>query len=134
MATGNVSGTRARHAQPEPRKSNRPKAIICKSGPAAVLDACMMELSRETEIEQIATLAEGMQRCLDGDVDILFVNLFSFTARELTALAAFRSLRPSQPIVGVAGPEMQDAFIGFDIVDDVRIIPNTSLGSIQPRA
>jgi hypothetical protein len=94
----------------------------------------MLHLSRETDIEHISTLAEGMERCLQGGVDILFVNLFSFTARELTALAAFRSLRPSQPIVGLAGPEMEDAFIGCDLVDDVRIVQTQAESRTHPRA
>jgi hypothetical protein len=135
MASGHVSEALVARSQPRQPKSIRPKALICKSGPSEVLDACMLQLSRETDIEQIPTLAEGMQRCLLGGVDILFVNLFSFTARELTALAAFRSLRPAQPVVAVAGPEMEDAFLGSDLVDDVRILSGIgSSSSIPSRA
>lgn len=134
MDNGYVSEAFVARSQPVRPKSNRPKALICKSGPAEVLDLCLMELSRETDVEQLPTLAEGMKRCLEGGVDILFVNLFSFTARELTALAAFRSLRPSQSVVAVAGPEMENAFIGSDIVDDVRIVSGLTHQSVHPRA
>jgi len=134
MASLDSSEARATHLQAKQPKLNRPKALICKSGPAEVLDLCMMQLSREAEIEQIPTLAEAMERCLEGGVDILFVNLFSFTARELTALAAFRSLRPAQSVVAVAGPEMRNAFLGSDIVDDIRIVSGSTHTTVHPRA
>jgi hypothetical protein len=132
MASLDVTNARtARHQDVQPR-SDRPKALICKSGPAEVLDICMMQFSEEADIEQVATLAEAMQRCLNGGVDILFVNLFSFTARELTALAAFRSLRPAQTVIAVAGPEMSNAFIGSDLVDEVRIVAGSNRSILHP--
>jgi len=134
MDNGPASKASLMRVQPKPQHPRRPNALICKAGPAEAIDTCMLQLSRETEVEQISTLAEGMQRCLQGGVDILFVNLFTFTARELTALAAFRSLRPSQPVVGLAGPEMEDAFIGCDLVDDVRIVSTHAQSATHPRA
>jgi riboflavin biosynthesis pyrimidine reductase len=132
MASLDVTSARTARLQGMQPKSDRPKALICKSGPAEVLDICMMQFSEEADIEQVATLAEAMQRCLDGGVDILFVNLFSFTARELTALAAFRSLRPAQTVIAVAGPEMSNAFIGSDLVDEVRIVAGSNHAILHP--
>jgi hypothetical protein len=132
MASLDVTSARTARLQGMQPKSDRPKALICKSGPAEVLDICMMQFSEEADIEQVATLAEAMQRCLDGGVDILFVNLFSFTARELTALAAFRSLRPAQTVIAVAGPEMSNAFIGSDLVDEVRIVAGSNRSILHP--
>ena len=114
---------------------NRPKALICKTGPVEVLDVCLMHLNQEADVDQVATLAEAMSRCLQGQVDILFVNLFSFTARELTALSAFRSMMPDQAVVAVAGQEMRNAFLGSDIADEVFILPpRPNHNSVQPRA
>ncbi|MBI3448135.1 MAG: hypothetical protein HY049_04350 [Acidobacteria bacterium] len=134
MASGQPSVAETMVAQPVPPMPTRPKALICKTGPAEALDACMMKIGREVDLEALDTLAEGMERCLRGGVDILFVNLFSFTARELTAIAAFRSLRPLQPVVAVAGPEMRNAFVGSSLFDDVRIVPTASEGFIHPQA
>jgi len=134
MTSLDVTNTRATRFDAARPKSDRPRALICKAGPVEVIDICMMQFSQEADIEQVATLAEAMQRCLDGGVDILFVNLFSFTARELTALAGFRSLRPAQQVIAVAGPEMSSAFIGSDLVDDVRIISSSKHSTLHSRA
>lgn len=116
-----------------PWSEGRSKAIICKSGPAAVIDSCMLRLSDETEVEHVPTLAEGMQRCLDGGVDILFVNCFAVTARELTALLQFRNMAPDQRIVAVAGEEMTPALIAANLVDEIVEV-STDNSKSQPRA
>ncbi|HZE89970.1 MAG TPA: hypothetical protein VE404_10495 [Verrucomicrobiae bacterium] len=134
MASGEHSVAETIVAQTVPPMPARPKALICKTGPAEALDACMMKLGREVDLEALDTLAEGMERCLEGGVDTLFVNLFSFTARELTAIAAFRSLRPQQEVVAVAGPEMRNAFVDSSLFDDVRIVPTAYEGFNHPRA
>lgn len=109
-------GGRPNHA---PRSYGRPKALICKAGPEEVLDACLMWIGREADIEQVTTLAEAMKRCLNGEVDILFVNLFAYTAGELTALAAFRDLRPDAWVVAVGRPEMRPVLLGAGLADEV---------------
>jgi len=133
MGTRDLIGEAAQSMHPQP-PGDRPKALICKSGPAEVVDICLMHLSKEADVEQVPTLAEAMSRCLAGEVDILFVNLFSFTARELTALSAFRSMMPSQPVVAVAGTEMRNALIGADLADEVFILSARQEISLHPRA
>jgi hypothetical protein len=129
------SGDRTREGKAMPAKKveHHPKALICKHGPAAVIDICMLRLDEKADIEQVPTLADGLKRCLEGGVDVLFVNLFSYTARELTALSAFRSMMPDQPVVAVAGADMQATFMGSDLVDEVFVVIDESKTS-QPRA
>lgn len=71
------------------------------------------------DVEQVSSLADGLERCLDGHVDILFVNLFSYTAKELTALAAFRSLRPGIWVVAIARRDMKATLLGTGLADEV---------------
>jgi len=104
-----------------PLAYRRPKALICKPGPEDVLDRCLLCLGDEVDVEQVSSLAEGLQRCLDGHVDILFVNLFSYTARELTALAAFRSLRPDLWVVAIARRDMKSTLLGTGLADEVFV-------------
>jgi len=108
-----------RESGPAPIAYRRPKALICKSGPEDVLDRCLLCLNGEVDVEQVPNLAEGLKRCLDGQVDILFVNLFSYTARELTALAAFRSLRPGIWVVAIARRDMKSTLLGTGLADEV---------------
>lgn len=118
--TGRKARTERRlESYPVPRISSRPKALICKAAGDEVLNSCLLWLNREAEVEQVATLAEAMQRCLNGRIDILFVNLFSFTAGELTALAAFRELRPESQVVAIARPEMRPVLLSAGLVDEV---------------
>jgi hypothetical protein len=93
----------------------------------------MLRLSDETDVEHVPTLAEGMQRCLDGGVDILFVNCFAVTARELTALLQFRNMAPDQHIVAVTGEEMTHALIAANLVDEIVEV-STENAKSQPRA
>jgi hypothetical protein len=83
------------------------------------MDACLMLLSSEADVEQVSTLAEAMQRCLDGRADILFVNMLSTTSRELTALAAFRSLKHTTWVVILASEEMRPVLMSMRIADEV---------------
>jgi hypothetical protein len=98
-----------------------------------------MALNGEVDVEQVETLAEGMQRCLQGDVDILFVNLFSVTAREMTALAAFRSLLPEQRVVVITGADFRPTVLMAGLADEVLEFDGAHQSSprparVQPRA
>jgi hypothetical protein len=112
---------RSMRATVAPRSYARPKALICKSGPEDVLDHCLLCLSGEVDVEQVRSLGEGLKRCLDGNVDILFVNLFSYTAGELTALAAFRDMRPEIWVVAITRPEMSETVLGFGLANEVFV-------------
>lgn len=136
MATRDSNATRE-ETQPAPWSGSRSKGIICKSGPAEVLDSCLMHLSAEMDIEQVPTLAEGMRRCLVGGVDILFVNFFSVTAREMTALAAFRSMLPGQPVVAITESDLKSALLVADLADEVLEVNRAGRPAtrfVQPRA
>ena len=112
---------RRMRAMVAPSFYGRPKALICKAGPEEVLDHCLLCLSGEVDIEQVRTLGEAIKRCLKGNVDILFVNLFSYTAGELTALAAFRDMRPDVWVVAIARPEMRETVLGFGLANEVFV-------------
>lgn len=115
------------------RPGTRLKALLCRPGPEEVTDNCLMVLSREVDTEQVSTLAEAMHRCLTGKIDILFVNTFSISSRELTALLAFRTLAPRLWIVALAPEEMKSSLIAAGIADEVLVAASAPAQS-QPRA
>ncbi len=125
----NITYQRRRRIRPRKRL----RALLCRPGPDEVTDSCLMMLSREADIEQVPTLAEAMKRCLDGRADILFVNMFSSSSRELTALSAFRTLTPSLWIVALAPEDMKPSLIAMGIADEV-LTAATTLNLSQPRA
>ena len=118
VETGNAGAT-CNPARPQVWFAGREKAIICRSGPAEALDRLLLRFSGEMEIEHVPTLAEGMQRCIASKVDILLINLFTFTARELTALAAFRSMTPKQRVIILTDPVMKPVLDGADLADEI---------------
>lgn len=75
------------------------RVVVCKAAPGPVLDQVMNLLHDRQQLEPVETLAEGMQRCLEGGVDRLIVNMFGFTTCDLTALLIFHEIMPNQQIV-----------------------------------
>ena len=112
---------RRRHTGRAAHAAALPRALICKGAPEDVMDTCLLRLGLEAQIEHVPALGEAMRRCLKGRIDILLVNLMSFTGLELTALAAFRDLMPSALIVGVTSQEMKRPLLEAGVVDEVFV-------------
>lgn len=95
----------------------------------------MMMIGRDTDVEQLPTLAEAMERCLNGRADILFVNMFPISAADLTALSMFRRLAPGVWVVALASEELKQALLRAGIADEVLApAPVPPTGSRRPPA
>jgi hypothetical protein len=77
----------------------RGRVVICKKGPSGAMDQALMWSGKALRIETAATLSEALQACMAEFVDHLVINMFSFTASELTALAFFRQMKPRQHVM-----------------------------------
>jgi len=78
---------------------------MCKTGPPEATDQALMSCGRNARVGSVDSLAEAIALCLEGRVDTLIVNMFSFTAAELTALRVFREMRPGQEVVLLCGED-----------------------------
>ena len=86
------------------------RVVACKAFPDPMLDQVMNYLMHDRQqLESVDTLAQGMNRSLDGDVDRLFVNATGASPDELTALLIFREVKPDQKIVVFCESEMVGA-------------------------
>ena len=118
-----------RTSRPQPRL----RAIICRTGQDNVMDTCLLMLGHEADVEQVPTLAAAMKRCLEGRADILFVNMFPITAKELTALSLFRSMVPDLWLVALASADLKPSLITTGIADEVLVAEPMILGDPRPR-
>jgi hypothetical protein len=72
-----------------------PRVLVVGESPVASEPFRSLSASKVlVEIER--DLGRALQRCLQENVEMLFVNLFRWRASELTALAMFRQARPDQ--------------------------------------
>ncbi len=87
------------------RKRDKRRVLICKVGPREAIDQALMSCGRNARIGTVDSLGEAIASCLEGGVDTLIVNMFSFSAGELTALMMFREMRPRQEVVLLCGED-----------------------------
>lgn len=115
------------------RSRRRLKAIICRTGQGDLTDACLLMLGGEADVEQVPTLSEAMQRCLNGRADILFVNMFPITASDLTAISLFRTIAPAVWVVALASADLKPALVSTGIADEVLVAEPTAPGARPAR-
>ena len=106
----------------------RERILICKKAPAEAVDQEWTWGGRSSSIDAVGTLAEGLARCMNEPVDRLIVNMFSFTASELTALAFFRERNPFQHVVAVCREDVASMLLESNLADECHTVrmPSTT--------
>lgn len=100
----------------------RARILICKKAPAEAVDQEWTWGGRSASIDAVGTLAEGLALCMHEPVDRLIVNMFSFTASELTALAFFREMHPFQHLVAVCREDVASMLLESDLADECHTV------------
>ena len=64
-------------------------------------------MRRGEQVELVEDLAGALQSCFDRPCERLYVSLFSANPAELTSLAMFRAMKPSQYVVLIVDPDIK---------------------------
>lgn len=73
---------------------------------------------RGEEVELAEDLAEALKSCFERPCERLYVSLFSANPSELTSLAMFRDMNPSQYVVLVVDPEIKPLVESLGLGDE----------------
>jgi hypothetical protein len=79
---------------------------------------------RNEQIELASDLAGALQSCLDAPCERLYVSLFQADPAELTSLAMFRAMKPSQHVVLVVDPSIRALVEGMHLADECLTFEN----------
>ena len=79
---------------------------------------------RGEEVELAEDLAEALESCFERPCERLYVSLFSANPSELTSLALFRAMMPSQYVVLVVDPEIKPLVEGLGLGDECLTFEN----------
>ena len=73
---------------------------------------------RGERVELAEDLAEALKSCFERPCERLYVSLFCANPAELTSLALFRSMKPSQYVVLVVDPEIRPLVESLGLGDE----------------
>ena len=79
---------------------------------------------RGEEVELAEDLGEALQSCFDRPCERLYVSLFAANPAELTSLAMFRAMKPSQYVVLVVDPDIKPIVECLDLGDEFLTFEN----------
>jgi len=79
---------------------------------------------RGDRIELARDLADAFRSCFESPCDRLYVSLFAADPSELTSLAMFRAMKPSQHLVLVVDPEIRSLVETLDVADEYLTFEN----------
>lgn len=79
---------------------------------------------RNEEIELAPDLAGALQSCLREPCDRLYVSLFAADPAELTSLAMFRAMKPTQHLVLVVDPSIRSLVEDLNLADECLTFEN----------
>lgn len=101
------------------------RRIIVTRGSSQDREGFFLPWAEKDEVVELAeNLGEALQTCLDQPCARLYVSLFSAEPGELTSLAMFRAMKPSQYLVLVVDPAIRPLVEGLDLADECLTFEN----------
>ena len=100
------------------------RIVVARGGSDAREGLFLPYPGRGEEIELARDLADALKSCLEAPCERLYVSLFSAEPHELTSLALFRSMKPSQHLVLVVDPAIRLLIEGMNLADECLIFEN----------
>ena len=101
------------------------RRIVVAKGASEEREGLFLPHARKGDrIELARDLADALKTCLESPCDRLYISLFSVDPTELTSLAIFRAMKPSQHVILVVDPKIRTIVESLELADECLTFEN----------